>query len=459
MYGAAAYASRMDAVGPAPWREVFRGPRGRLVVGLLLLETLVAVHILVVAAVMPSVLRDLGDLPLYGWSFSAAALAQFGAIPIAGAAVDRSGPRPLLVIAAMVYLAGLLVSALAPTMLVLVAGRFLQGAASGAGYALSLGAVAKTLPAGVRPRVLALLATAWLLPGLLGPPLGALIAQTVGWRWAFVVPMPLLVVALVLVMPALPAGGDPAAPRPPLLRPCALMLGAALFFAGLGGTSVRSAGLTVVGGVLAVVSLRGIVPRGTFSARRGLPAAALAAFLLSTAFVAADSYTPLMLTNVRGTSVIAAGLALTAAAVTWPLGSWWQSRQSATRRAGMLVILGDVLLISGVAAATIVLFGGPLALVYVGWGVAGFGMGIAFPTVPLAVMAEAEEGREAAELSPTLLMDTLGIAVGAGLGGAAIALAASNAAALRTGIAGAFAVAIVASCALLPVAPRIDART
>ena len=459
MYGAAAYASRMDAVGPAPWREVFRGPRGRLVVGLLLLETLVAVHILVVAAVMPSVLRDLGDLPLYGWSFSAAALAQFGAIPIAGAAVDRSGPRPLLVIAAMVYLAGLLVSALAPTMLVLVAGRFLQGAASGAGYALSLGAVAKTLPAGVRPRVLALLATAWLLPGLLGPPLGALIAQTVGWRWAFVVPMPLLVVALVLVMPALPAGGDPAAPRPPLLRPCALMLGAALFFAGLGGTSVRSAGLTVVGGVLAVVSLRGIVPRGTFSARRGLPAAALAAFLLSTAFVAADSYTPLMLTNVRGTSVIAAGLALTAAAVTWPLGSWWQSRQSATRRAGMLVILGDVLLLSGVAAATIVLFGGPLALVYVGWGVAGFGMGIAFPTVPLAVMAEAEEGREAAELSPTLLMDTLGIAVGAGLGGAAIALAASNAAALRTGIAGAFAVAIVASCALLPVAPRIDART
>jgi MFS family permease len=450
----------MDAipVGPAPWREVFRGPRGRLVIGLLLLETLVAVHILVVAAVMPSVLRDLGDLPLYGWSFSAAALAQFGAIPIVGAAVDRWGPRPLLVIAAIVYLTGLLVSALAPTMLVLVAGRFLQGAASGAGYVLSLGAVAKTLPGEVRPRVLALLATAWLLPGLLGPPLGAVIAQTIGWRWAFVVPIPLLGLALVLVMPALAAGGDPAAPGPPLLRPLALMLGAALFFTGLGGTSVRSAGLAVVGGVLAVAALRGIVPVGTFSARRGLPAAALAAFLLSMAFVAADSYTPLMLTNVRGTSVIAAGLALTAAAVTWPLGSWWQSRQSATRRAGMLVILGDILLLAGLGAVTVVLFGGPLALVYVGWSIAGFGMGIAFPTVPLAVMAEAEEGREAAELSPTLLMDTLGIAVGAGLGGAAIAFAASNAAALRAGIAGAFAVAVVAAFALLPVAPRIDAR-
>ncbi len=180
-------------VGPAPWREVFRGARGRLVVGLVLLETLVAVHILVVAAVMPSVLRDLGHLPLYGWSFTAAALAQFGAIPVAGAAVDRFGPRRVLLITATVYLTGLLISALAPTMQVLIAGRFLQGAAGGAGYALSLGAVAKTLPVEIRPRVLALLATAWLLPGLLGPPLGALLASTVGWRWAFIVPIPLLV--------------------------------------------------------------------------------------------------------------------------------------------------------------------------------------------------------------------------------------------------------------------------
>ena len=92
------------------------------------------------------------------------------------------------------------------------------------------------------------------------------------------------------------------------------MLGAALLLAGLGGTSVRSIGLIVVGGVVTVVALRGIVPAGTFQARRGVPAAALAAFLLSASFVAADSYTPLMLTNVRGTSVLAAGLALTVAA-------------------------------------------------------------------------------------------------------------------------------------------------
>ncbi len=443
-------------VGPAPWREVFRGARGRLVVGLVLLETLVAVHILVVAAVMPSVLHDLGHLPLYGWSFTAAALAQFGAIPVAGAAVDRFGPRRVLLITATVYLTGLLVSALAPTMQVLIVGRFLQGAAGGAGYALSLGAVAKTLPVEIRPRVLALLATAWLLPGLLGPPLGALLASTVGWRWAFIVPIPLLIVAVVLVLPVLSGGGDPDAPRPPVLRPIVLMLGAALLLAGLSGGSPRSVALVLVGGVVTVVALRGIVPAGTFLARRGVPAAALAAFLLSAAFVAADSYTPLMLTNIRGTSVLAAGLALTVAAITWPAGSWWQSRQAGRMRAGTLVILGDAMLVTGVTALAAVLAGGPLPLAYIGWAIAGFGMGVAYPTVPLAVMARAEAGREAAELSPTLLMDMLGIAAGAGFGGAAIAFAASSNATLRSGIAGAFGVSLLAALVLLGVGARID---
>src|SRR4029077_10715901 len=93
---------------------------------------------------------------------------------------------------------------------------------------------------------------------------------------------------------------------------------------------------------------------------------------------------------------LAAGLARTVAAVTWPLGSWWQSRQAGRIRAGTLVILGDAMLVVGITALTAALAGGPLALAYIGWGIAGFGMGVAYPTVPLAVMARAEAGREAA---------------------------------------------------------------
>ena len=50
-------------------------------------------------------------------------------------------------------------------------------------------------------------------------------------------------------------------------------------------------------------------------------------------------------------------------------------------------------------------------------------MGIVFPTIPLSVMGEAVEGREAGELSSMILMDYLGFGIGAGLAGASVALA------------------------------------
>jgi MFS family permease len=447
------------AIRAAPWREVFSGSRGRLVAGLLLLETVVAVHMLVVTAVMPAVLRDLGDLPLYGWSFSAASLAQFAAIPIAGAAVDRFGARRLLLLAAAVYTAGLLTSAVAPSMLVLAGGRFLQGAAAGAAYALSIGAVATTLPPTVRPRVLALMATSWLLPGLFGPPLGALLAQTVGWRWAFVVPLPILALSVVLAYPALTDTRGDGGERIPVGRALVLMLGAGAVLAGLTDLSIAGAVAIAIGLPVAVLALRRIVPIGTFSARRGIGAAGASAFLLSVAFAAGDSYVPLMMTEIRGTSVLAAGLTITVAAVTWPLGSWWQSRVAVRVPAGRLVLLGAALLTTGMAFVVTALAGWPLWLVYVGWGIAGLGLGIAFPTIPLAVMGRADEGREAGEVSTTLLMDMLGVAIGAGLGGASIALSQAEGWSLTAGIGGSFVVAFAAAFALLAVGPRIDERS
>ena len=294
---------------PAPWREVFRGRDGRLIVGLLLFETLGAVHILVVAAVMPAVLRDLGNLPLYGWAFSAAALAMIGTIPIVGAAVDRFGAKPLVLSTAALYLAGLLISALAPSMAVLVVGRFVQGAASGSAYALSLGTVAKTLSPAIRPRVLALMATSWLLPGLLGPPIGGFLADSIGWRWAFVVPIPFLALSVVMIYPVLRGEPDPEAAPAPILRALVLMLGTALFLAGVDGRSVAS-------GAAARDRPRDRAARAARHRRAGHPARTpgragrgdLRVPVVARRSPSIDSYVPLMLTGVRGMSVFRAGL-------------------------------------------------------------------------------------------------------------------------------------------------------
>jgi len=441
---------------PAPWRDVFRGRDGRLVVGLLLFETLGAVHLLIVATVMPAVLADLGNLPLYGWAFSAAALAMIGTIPIVGAATDRLGTKPLIFVTAALYVGGLAISAVAPSMAVLVVGRFVQGAASGAAYALSLSAIAKTLPAAMRPRVLALLATTWLLPGLFGPLIGGFLADSISWRWAFVVPIPFLAVSVWMIIPALRDEPDPSAERAPIAQALILMVGAGLFLGGVNGTSVASVAIAVIGLGIGLFGLHQIVPAGTVFARRGPPAAALCAFLLSMSFAAMDSYVPLMLIEIRGMTVTAAGLTISVAALTWALGSWWQSHVVGRRSHGWLVMMGALVFLLGVGVAALVLHGAPLVLIAVAWMLAGFGMGVAFPSIPLAVMAGVQEGAEARGLAPTLLMDTLGIAVGAGLGGVAITLTTDAGEPLTTGITIAFAIAAVAGVMLAVLAPRID---
>jgi MFS family permease len=440
---------------PARWREVFAGARGRLTTGLLLLEALVAIQILVVATVMPAVRDELGDLQLYGWTFSASGLGQFAAIPIAGHAMDRFGARRLLAATLVVYCGGLVLAAVTPSMLGLVFARLIQGIGGGAIYAVSLGTVAKTYPEEIRPRVLALLAAMWLLPGLLGPPLGAALASTIGWRWAFVAPIPVLVVAAILTFPALPDGIADREARISLLPPLVLAAGAGMFLAGLTDLSPWSIPLVVVGLAVALPALLRIVPKGTLVARRGFPAASAAAFLLSVSFVSADAFLTLMLTSVNGRTLAEAGVVITLVTISWTIGSWWQSRVAVSRDLGGLVALGSVLVIAGTLAAAGGLLHWPLALPYVGWTVAGLGMGVAFPTIPLSVMNAAGEGEEASELSSVLLMDTLGVAVGAGLGGASVALAEASGAELRVGIAGAFAIGLLAAFLMLIIARRL----
>lgn len=442
---------------PPPWRDVFRGKRGRLTTGLLLLEALAAMEALVVTTILPAVRRDLGGLEWYGWAFAASALATFGSIPISGRATDRFGPRRILAFALVVYSAGLVIAALAPSMPVLVLGRFVQGWGGGALYAVSLGAVAKTYPERLRPRVLALLASMWILPGLLGPPLGTLIASTVGWRWAFLGPLPLIGLSSLLVLPAIgEVKVEPDAEgQLPIRWPLQLMVGAALALLGITEPSWWSLAMTPLGLAIGLPAMAHVVPPGTFRARRGLPAAAVAAFLLSVAFASAEGFVPLMLTGVRGLSIGAAGIVVTLVTICWSLGSWWQSRQMGRRGSVPLVVLGATLVAIGIAGGATTLVSGPIWVTFLAWSVAGIGMGIAFPTIPLAVMSEASAGSEAGELSSTLLMDNLGIAVGAGLGGASIALAERTGAGLEVGIVGAFGLGFVAAIALIAVAGRL----
>jgi MFS family permease len=438
---------------------VFAGPLGRLSLGLFLLEVLAAVQVLVVATVLPTVTRDLGGIRFYGWAFSASALATVMAIPITGQAVDRMGPRRPLVAGLATFVGGTVLVGLAPTMPLFVVGRFLQGLGGGAQYAVGLGTVAKSYPEAHRPRLLALLAAAWALPGLLGPSYGALIASTVGWRWAFLSLLPLVAAAGWLALPGLarlPADEGPRA-QLDLRRPLLIAAGSGALLLGLTDASWWSVPLVVVGLVLAGPALRGLVAEGA-GGRPLLRIALAAGFLLSLGFFGVDGFVPLMLTRIRGLSLGEASVVVTLATVGWSAGTWWQSRVVTASNRQTLVMAGAGIIAAGAVGVGSGLFGAPLAIPYVAWAAAGLGMGVAYPTVYLITMDAATAGAEAGAVALMLLLDTLGVSAGTGLGGSSVSLAHAAGGSLTTGLTGAFAVALAATLILVVLSRRLAPR-
>ena len=443
---------------PPPWREIFRGRLGRLTLGLFLLEVLGAVQILVVTTVMPAVLADLGGLNLYGWAFSAAGLATVMAIPLTGTAVDRFGPARPLALMLCVFAGGTVLAGLAPTMPIFVLGRFVQGAGAGAEYAVSIGAIAKRYPETHRARVLALLAAAWIVPGLIGPFFGAVLAQTIGWRWAFFAPLPLLALAAAMVFPGLRESApeerfEPAATG--LRWPVQAAVGSGAILAGLGQVEWWSVPAAVVGVALTVPAVRHLIVGDSRAARRSLAWALTAGFLLGFSFFTTDGFVPLMLTHLRALTYVQASLVITFATIAWTTGSWWQSRAVATIPLPRLVRWGAVVVAVGTVGVAAGLGSAPLVIPFVAWTLAGLGMGVAYPTMYLITMERAAPGVEGATVALLLMIDALGSSAGTGLGGSAIALADHLGASLKAGLAGAFAVAFVAALALIAITPRL----
>ena len=183
--------------------------RRALTLGLVLSVTFVAVEALAVITVMPVVARDLDGLALYGWVFSTFQLSSLIGIVVAGRDADRHGPARPYVAGLVLFSAGLLVAGLAPFMWVLVAGRCLQGLGAGAVPAVAYVAIGRSLREVQRARMMAVLSTAWVVPGLVGPGVAAAVAHLFGWRWVFLGLIPLVGVAGPIAVPALVRLGRP----------------------------------------------------------------------------------------------------------------------------------------------------------------------------------------------------------------------------------------------------------
>lgn len=410
-----------ERVGNALWSGPVRG----LTLGLVLVVVAGAFEALAVATILPVTLRELGGLAYYGWTFSAFQLANVVGISVGGES-DRLGLARLFVIGTALFCAGLIVSGFAPAMPVIVGGRVLQGFGAGLLYTASYAAIPQAYPVAVQPRMLATLSTAWVIPGLVGPGLAGLIAEHASWRWVFLGLVPLTLIAAVLALPALRALPRTAAAGPRAGRialAVRLGVGAGLALTGLGlHVWQLAAPLLVVGGAIAVHALRGLLPAGTLIARTGLPAAVATMTLVTFAFFGTEAFVPLALNHVRGAPVLISGLSLTCAALTWTTGAWLPVRL-AGRVQRRTIILGGLAILAAGIGLTLALLSPAVSpwSALIAWGVAGFGMGLAFTTTSAAILEVAEPGEAGIASASLQLAQVIGAALSTGIGGAVVA--------------------------------------
>jgi len=430
--------------------------------GLVLLITLVALEAMSVATVMPLVEDDLGDLALYGWTFSAFFLGGLVGVVVASSAADRMAPWIPIAGSVVVFAAGLSVAGLAPSMLVLVAGRALQGLGAGALPAVAFVCVGRSVPEHRRPRVLALMSSAWMIPSVVGPLLAAWVGEAIGWRWVFLGLLPLCVVIgplVVLGVRSVPAPVDSSSPRN-ISGALLVALGAGILLVGLGAgrwwlvTPGVALGLCVL-----VPAFRRLTPPGTLRAAVGLPATVASRGLLGMAYHAVDAYVPFAVTTVRGAAPLMGGLALLTASATWTVASWTQVRLVPVLGPVRLVRVGFVLMAVGsVLMLAVLLPSVPVVLALVAWGIGGFGIGLAWAPITQTGLGAAVHGQEGRVTTSLQLADMLGIAIGTGAAGAVLAALTESTGRDAPGVAVAFSAGAVISVLGAIVAVRMRPR-
>ena len=452
-----------------PADSLWRADRRALTLGLVLTITLVGFEALAISTVMPIVADELGGLELYGWVFTAFMLGSLIGIVMVGSAIDRGGLVAPFAAGLGLFGIGLLAGGLAPAMWFLVIARFIQGLGAGTIQPIAYVAIGRSLPDALRPRMFATLSTAWILPGVVGPAIAGFIGEAVGWRLVFLGLLPLIAVSGAVTLRALravvvPAGIDEhtaaVASRARLPLAVAVALGAGLLTLGLtSGQPLLAAPLAIVGIVVGVGALRRLTPPGTLVAKPVLPAAILLRGILTCAFFSVDAFVALMIVDWRGQSATAAGLALTAATISWTAGAWTQARGAHRWPTHRFVRAGFAVVSLGLAGMLLTLIPEvPWEFSIVAFAVAGFGMGLGYSPLALITLREASPETQGAATSSLSLTDSLGTALGTGFTGAMVAASVRATGNAEAGLAAGFAVGIAIALFGLLLTTRLRPR-
>jgi MFS family permease len=335
----------------------------------------------------------------------------------------------------------------------LIVGRLIQGLGGGAIPPIAYVAIGRSLPEPLRPPMFATLSTAWILPGLFGPAIAGFVAEEWNWRLVFFGLLPVLLVSGSMAYRGLSrlehrTVETSAATRTTRVRNGVLMgIGVLLATTGLqSDTPVVVAAVGVPGLLLAGWAFIRLAPPGTLRAARGYPTAVLLRGILTFAFFAIDAYVALLLQEVRGWSATEAGIALTAATLSWTGGSWVQARLSSSYAHESFVRVGFPIVAAGIAGMGLILLPQvPAWLAVPIFAVAGFGMGLTYAQFALIVLRDVPHDAQGEVTAGLTLSDSLGTALGLTIAGAFVAAGVRAGAGPSPGLAAAIAAGAAAA--------------
>jgi EmrB/QacA subfamily drug resistance transporter len=179
--------------------RVLTHPEARLIVfGMLLPVFMGSLDNTILASALPTIGREFNDTHSLPWLITMYLLASTAVVPLYGKISDIHGRRFTLRIAIAIYMAGSLLCALAPNMMVLILGRALHGL--GGGGLASMGAVVLGDVAAPkeRGRYYAYFAVIYTTAGASGPVLGGFLSEYIHWSAIFWLNIPFGIAALLV---------------------------------------------------------------------------------------------------------------------------------------------------------------------------------------------------------------------------------------------------------------------
>jgi EmrB/QacA subfamily drug resistance transporter len=202
-----------EVISAGTGRVTLGQPRGRWIIAATVLGSSMAfLDSTVVNVALPTIGRELHtSLAGLQWTVNAYTLTLAGLILLGGALGDRFGRRRVFLIGVIWFALASASCAAAPDIGVLIAGRALQGIGGALLTPGSLAIIQSSFAEDDRPRAIGVWSGLGGVAGAIGPFLGGWLVGAGGWRWIFLINLPLAAAVVAVTVRHVPESRDPTA--------------------------------------------------------------------------------------------------------------------------------------------------------------------------------------------------------------------------------------------------------